>query len=160
VVPEQVDAAALAREATALVGPAAAAKGLGITCELEDGSIDLVTDSGKLRQVLLNLMGNAVKFTEKGGATMAVRRTRDGVEFVVQDTGVGIAPEHLDRVFERYWQVQRREGRGVTGAGLGLTVSRHLVGLLGGQLSVESELGKGSTFRFTLPHHYERPAEA
>jgi PAS domain S-box-containing protein len=160
VVPEQVDAAALAREATALVGPAAAAKGLGITCELEDGSIDLITDSGKLRQVLLNLMGNAVKFTEKGGATMAVRRKDDGVEFVVRDTGVGIAPEHLDRVFERYWQVQRREGRGMTGAGLGLTVSRHLVGLLGGRLSVESELGKGSRFRFVLPHRYEPPAEA
>lgn len=148
---EKVDVGAVAREAVALVGPGAAAKGLGIACELDDSAIELHTDSGKLRQILLNLLSNAVKFTEKGGATLAVRRNGAGVAFSVRDTGIGIAANDLDRVFERFWQAHHQDAEFVSGAGLGLTVSRHLVSLLGGELAVESEPGQGSTFSFVLP---------
>jgi PAS domain S-box-containing protein len=148
---ETVDAAAIARESTALVGPAAATKGLGIACELPDDAVEVRTDSGKLRQVLLNLLGNAVKFTERGGVTLRVRRSDTAVEFTVRDTGIGIPTEHLESIFERFWQGARTSTHVVSGAGLGLTVSRRLVQLLGGELTVESAVGSGSTFTFRLP---------
>lgn len=147
---EAADVVTLARDTAALMTPGAAAKGLGLACELPDSAIAVRTDSGKLRQVLLNLLGNAVKFTEKGGVMLRVRSIENGVEFTVTDTGIGIAPEDLDRIFERFWQA----GQGphnVSGAGLGLTVSRRLVELLGGELHVASEPGRGSTFSFRIP---------
>jgi PAS domain S-box-containing protein len=149
--PEPTNVVMLARDAASLVGLSAAAKGLGLACELPDGDIVLRTDSGKLRQVLLNLLNNAVKFTEKGGILLRVVRLDDAVRFEVQDTGVGIEPDHLERIFERFWQANQQDTRAISGAGLGLTVSRHLVRLLGGELTVESEPGRGSTFRFDLP---------
>jgi PAS domain S-box-containing protein len=149
--PEPTAVVSLARDTSSLVSPIAAAKGLGLACELPDGEIEMHTDSGKLRQVLLNLLNNAVKFTEKGGVLLRVVRTERGVEFVVQDTGVGIEPAHMERIFDRFWQANQHETRAISGAGLGLTVSRHLVRLLGGELAVESQVGAGSTFRFELP---------
>jgi PAS domain S-box-containing protein len=148
---EQTDVLPLAREVVSLVAVGAAEKGLALACELPDAEITIRTDSGKLRQVLLNLLGNALKFTERGGVTLRVRRSDEGVEFAVEDTGIGIAPEHQDRIFERFWQVSRAQSRPVSGAGLGLTVSRHLLGLLGSDLAVESEPGTGSVFHFVLP---------
>jgi signal transduction histidine kinase len=149
---EPTDVLYLAREAAALVGPAAATKGLGIVCELPDEQITLHTDSGKLRQVLLNLLGNAVKFTERGGITLRILPHTDRVDVVVRDTGVGIAPEHIERIFERFWQASHDGGaRAISGAGLGLTVSRHLVELLGGRLTATSTLNEGSEFSFHLP---------
>jgi signal transduction histidine kinase len=151
----------VAREARALVAPAAASKGLGMVCELPDRAELLIrTDAGKLRQVLLNLLGNAVKFTEKGGITLRVLPESDRVVVEVQDTGVGIAPEHRDRVFERFWQANRDGARAISGAGLGLTVSRQLVEMLGGGMTVESAPGTGSTFRFHLPLPAAAGAEA
>jgi signal transduction histidine kinase len=152
IITEETDVAAVARESVALVSPTAAAKGLGVACELPDESPTIRSDSGKLRQVLLNLLGNAVKFTERGGVTLRVLPHDGAVEFVVVDTGVGIAPEHLDRIFERFWQASHDSGsRSSSGAGLGLTVSQHLVGLLGGTLTASSTPAKGSEFRFSLP---------
>jgi PAS domain S-box-containing protein len=145
------DALAIARETAALMGPGAALKNLGLVCELPDASITLRTDGGKLRQILLNLLGNAVKFTDEGGVTLSVRRADSDVEFAVVDTGIGIAAEHLDRIFDRFWQVGQGAARTVSGAGLGLTVSRQLTELLGGRITVESELGVGTTFRLLLP---------
>jgi signal transduction histidine kinase len=145
------DAAALAREAIALVAPGAAARNLALACELPDCTAQVRTDSGKLRQVLLNLLGNAIKFTEKGGITLRLRTIDAHVEFSVIDTGVGIAPEDLEHVFERFWQGARSSTHLVAGAGLGLTVSRRIVDLLGGRLTVESVQGAGSTFSFRLP---------
>lgn len=148
---EAADAAAIARETAALIAPAAAAKGLGLACELPDAAVDVRTDAGKLRQVLLNLLGNAVKFTEKGGITLRVRAVEGSVEFTVEDTGIGIAPDHLESIFDRFWQAARSSTHMGTGAGLGLTVSRRLVQLLGGSLSVTSVVGQGSTFSFRVP---------
>jgi PAS domain S-box-containing protein len=152
IIAEPADVLGIVREAVSLVGVAAAEKGLALACELPDAPINVTTDPGKLRQVMLNLLGNAVKFTEQGGITVRVRVTGDGIEYSVADTGIGIAAEHQERIFDRFWQVaQEQNTRTISGAGLGLTVSRHLVALLGGELSVESEPGRGSTFRFLLP---------
>jgi signal transduction histidine kinase len=148
---DPADVVTLARDAASLLGPGAASKGLALACELPDDAIAIRTDAGKLRQVLLNLLGNAVKFTERGGVTLRVRRLRDVVEFTVSDTGVGIADGDLPHIFDRFWQAGQGGQAGPSGAGLGLTVSRRLVELLGGQLLVDSEPGRGSTFSFTIP---------
>jgi signal transduction histidine kinase len=151
VTPGDTDVLSVAREATALIAPTAALRGLALACELPDDGITLCTDSGKLRQVLLNLLGNAIKFTERGGVTLRVVTQPDRVEFEVQDTGIGIPADCIERIFERFWQANGDRSRSISGAGLGLTISRHLVELMGGTLSVSSEPGMGSTFRFHLP---------
>ncbi|HEX2168589.1 MAG TPA: ATP-binding protein [Longimicrobiales bacterium] len=148
---EAADVVTLARDAVSLVSPGAAAKGLGLACELPDNAIPVRTDAGKLRQVLLNLLGNAVKFTEKGGITLRVRPVESSVEFTVADTGVGIGPDNLERIFDRFWQADHGAVQNTSGAGLGLTVSRRLVELIGGRLVVESVAGEGSTFSFRIP---------
>jgi signal transduction histidine kinase len=149
---EDVDIGLVTREAVSLVAPGAAARQLGLVSEMPDEAITARTDGGKLRQVLLNLLGNAVKFTEDGGITLRVRRYDDQLEFAVCDTGIGIAPDDIHHIFERFWQSSNQNGRRiVSGAGLGLTVSKHLAQLLGGSLSVESELGVGSTFTLRVP---------
>jgi PAS domain S-box-containing protein len=145
------DVPSLVREAVALMAPGAAAKGLALACELPDQQLTLLTDGVKLRQILLNLLGNAVKFTERGGITLQVRVDGDTADFYVRDTGIGIAPGDLEHIFERFWQAQQGPARITSGAGLGLTVSRQLAELLSGELTVESELGVGSTFRLVLP---------
>jgi PAS domain S-box-containing protein len=136
-------------EAVSMVRPLAEQKGLGLRVEVPDGRI--VTDGGKLRQILLNLLSNAVKFTERGEITLRGRRDQNGVEFYITDTGIGIAQENLQRIFEPFWQVEQSSTRRAGGTGLGLTVSRTLARLLGGDVTVESNPGEGSTFTVTLP---------
>ena len=148
---ELADVVPLTREAAALIAPTAAEKGLSLVCELPDDSIPLQTDTGKLRQVLLNLLGNAVKFTERGGVTLVLQRGDTYAEFAVRDTGIGIAEADRDHIFDRFWQASQGSTRTASGAGLGLTVSRRLVEMLGGAMDLESELGIGSTFRFRIP---------
>jgi PAS domain S-box-containing protein len=149
----RVDALSVAREARALIAPAAAAKGLGLVGELPDGVLMIDTDGGKLRQILLNLLDNAVKFTAEGGIRLRVVGEPDHVLFEVHDTGAGIAAEHLERIFERFWQVHTDGARTSSGTGLGLTVSRRLAELLGGDIAVDSTPGVGSTFRLRLPRN-------
>src|SRR5690606_1311806 len=117
-----------------------------------DDAVSLRTDPDRLRQVLLNIAGNSVKYTPHGSITIEVERAADGgVLFHVRDTGVGISAEHIDRVFEPFWQVDPSERAANRGSGLGLSIVRQLVGLLGGNVSVESEPGVGSTFTVQLP---------
>jgi signal transduction histidine kinase/HAMP domain-containing protein len=109
-------------------------------------------DERKFKQILLNLLTNAVKFTPEGGTvTMAANKVNGSYVFRVKDTGIGIAPEDHDKVFEEFRQVGTDYARKAEGTGLGLTLTRRLVELHGGRISLESELGKGSTFTFTLP---------
>jgi signal transduction histidine kinase/ligand-binding sensor domain-containing protein/DNA-binding response OmpR family regulator len=122
----------------------------------------VLADETRLRQVLLNLLGNAVKFTERGHVTLTVEALDEveieagepgvALRFQVEDTGVGIAPEQLERIFQPFEQAGET-GKRVEGTGLGLAISQQIVQLMGGQLQVESEVGQGSTFRFevTLP---------
>jgi PAS domain S-box-containing protein len=143
------DLRALVEETVTMVRPLAEHKGLTLVAEYPDGS--LMTDGGKLRQILLNLLSNAVKFTDKGQVTLRGRRDGNGAEFYISDTGIGIAPENLQRIFEPFWQVEQSSTRRAGGTGLGLTVSRSLARLLGGDISVESTPAVGSTFTVTLP---------
>ncbi|HSU13587.1 chemotaxis protein CheB [Longimicrobium sp.] len=148
---ERVDARAVARAAQELVEPAAQAKGLAFEVDLPAGAVGLETDAGKLRQVLVNLCGNAVKYTERGEVRLAVREEGGEVVFEVRDTGIGIAPEHHARVFDRFWQVESAATRAFGGMGIGLAAAREFSRLLGGDVEVESEPGAGSTFRVRLP---------
>jgi signal transduction histidine kinase len=108
-------------------------------------------DERKVRQVVLNLLSNAIKFTPEGGRIEVAALPRDGfVEVSVSDTGVGIAPEDHEAVFQEFRQVGTADKK-VEGTGLGLTLCRKFVELHGGRIWVKSELGKGSTFTFTIP---------
>ena len=108
-------------------------------------------DLDRLEQVLVNLLGNAVAYTEHGFVTLQAWQEKDRVWLAVKDTGVGIAPQDLLHVFERFWRSGSNSDRHSRGSGIGLAISKRLVELQGGQIEVESELGKGTTFRFSLP---------
>ena len=128
-----------------------------MVCEIAPGvPNDLVGDPTRLRQVLLNLLGNAIKFTESGEVTLRVALDANpsvptALRFTVSDTGVGIPREKLDKVFERFTQADSSTTRRFGGSGLGLTISKRLVELMGGRIWVESEVGKGSVFAFAVP---------
>jgi PAS domain S-box-containing protein len=147
-----------------MVAPRAHEKGLVLVCEIETSvSNDLVGDPTRLRQVLLNLLGNAIKFTQAGRVFLKVEPGGDrlvptALRFTVSDTGIGIAAEKLGQVFERFTQADSSTTRRFGGSGLGLTISKRLVELMGGRIWVESEVGKGSMFGFALP--FEIWAEA
>jgi PAS domain S-box-containing protein len=108
-------------------------------------------DPDRIGQVLMNLIGNAVKFTEQGEITVIVDRLAEGISFTVQDTGIGIPAENLEQIFAPFSQVDSSLTRRFGGTGLGLAISRELVTLMGGTIRAESEEGLGSTFRFVLP---------
>jgi signal transduction histidine kinase len=109
------------------------------------------TDLSKLKVVLKHLIGNAVKFTSNGSVTGAARDCNGGVEFSVTDTGIGISPEAQQLIFEPFYQLDRSDSRRYEGSGLGLHIVKRLLGLLGGSVTVESEVGRGSTFRVWIP---------
>ena len=111
----------------------------------------LQTDPGKLKIILKNLLGNAIKFTKQGAIKVGVESREEGVEMTVQDTGIGIPPEALSTIFEPFHQGESPVSGWMGGTGLGLAIVQRLVGLLGGWVKVESELGKGSTFRVWVP---------
>jgi len=142
---------------TEMVGVPAQDKGLTLVCETAAGIPgDLIGDPTRLRQVLLNLLGNAIKFTESG--EVALRVTRDAefpdpgaLRFTIADTGIGIPRDKLGAVFDRFTQADSSTTRRYGGSGLGLTISKRLVELMGGRISVESTAGEGSVFAFTVP---------
>jgi PAS domain S-box-containing protein len=148
---DRIACRAVLEEVAASLRPQAAAKGLELRMELPPSEIELATDRRALAQILLNLATNAIKFTETGGVTLALARSRPGrVRFTVADTGVGIAAEDQARLFEEFMQVGAHERR-VGGTGLGLHLSRRLAELLGGRIAFASEPGRGSRFEFEVP---------
>lgn len=128
---------------------------------LEDGPVLLLqcpsvlppvlADIDRTEQVLVNLLGNAVHYTNEGSITISVGTEASQLWIAVVDTGIGIAPENLSHVFERFWRADQSRDRHSGGTGIGLTITHRLIELQGGQIQVESELGVGSTFRFFLP---------
>ena len=149
---EPVDPKRIVDDAIASIAPSVAErKDLVVEAESVDPAIALQTDPGKLRQMLLNLLENAVKFTHSGRIAVRVRRHGDLIDFEVQDTGIGVSRENQRLIFDPFWQVTQSTTRAAGGSGLGLSVTRRLAELLGGTVGVESEPGKGSTFRITLP---------
>lgn len=132
--------------------PQAAKKSLALTL-IPPPALDekVYGDRERLKQVMINLIDNAIKYTETGGS-ITVGAAREGTKAAirVQDTGCGIAPEHQARIFERFYRVDRDRSREVGGTGLGLAIVKHIVEAHGGTIRVDSEMGKGSTFTFTL----------
>jgi signal transduction histidine kinase len=153
---ERGDAYLLARETAALAEPMAAVKGLKLVTEIPPGSCDCQTDFTKLRQILLNLLSNAIKFTNEGTVTLGVRVDDDDMVYTVRDTGIGIATEHRARIFEPFFQVEMSKARRVAGTGLGLSVTRHLAMLLGGDVHLREQQGIGSVFEVRIPTHVIR----
>src|SRR5450432_4262322 len=147
----------LLEKVTEMVAVRAHEKGLALVCEIApDVPTDLVGDPTRLRQVLLNLLGNAIKFTESGEVSLRVEPDADSsvptaLRFAITDTGVGIPDEKLGKVFERFTQADSSTTRRFGGSGLGLTISKRLVELMGGRIWVESEVGAGSVFAFAVP---------
>ena len=146
--PQDQDAKALIREVLEAFQPIAAAKNISLNTT-EIGSLQVKLDHERIFQVLANLLSNAIKFTHQNGTVSVVVASMGGdVRFSVTDTGVGIAGDHLESIFERFWQGDQGDRRGL---GLGLFISKCIVEAHGGRIWADSEIGKGSTFSFTLP---------
>ena len=135
-----------------LVRERAQRHGIALNVELAPGLGAIRADERKLKQIMLNLLSNAVKFTPDGGAiTVVGKPVGQLIEIAVMDTGAGIAPNDLPVVFEEFKQVGSDHARRAEGTGLGLPLAKKFVELHGGEIKVESKLGVGSTFSFTLP---------
>lgn len=136
-------------EAAAILGPLATARSIDLQVETAPDLPEVEMDAGRILQVISNLVGNAIKFTpEQGNIRIRCERVDDRVRLAIADTGHGIAPEQIPHVFRRFWQASDADLRGV---GLGLSIARGIVEAHGGTIWVESTLGEGTTFYFTLP---------
>ncbi|HDP89436.1 MAG TPA: HAMP domain-containing histidine kinase, partial [Thioalkalivibrio sp.] len=148
---EEVDLCQVIETAVEIVRPLIASKHLALGVQLADSAVIAAVDQARIRQVVLNLLSNAARFTSRGGVTVRLDASDDEAVISVQDTGPGIAPESLGRAFEEFRQVDGSPRRPHDGAGLGLAISKDLVELHGGRMWVESQVGVGSTFYFSLP---------
>jgi signal transduction histidine kinase len=138
-------------DAAALVEPMAAAKSIDFIVDLLEEDEAIQTDGTKLRQMLVNLLSNGIKFTENGEVRVSCLVNNGILELRIADTGVGISAENIEEVFEAFWQAEQTATRKTGGTGLGLSVTRKLARLLGGDVTVASRLGAGTTFLLTLP---------
>ncbi|MEX0891010.1 MAG: HAMP domain-containing sensor histidine kinase [Gemmatimonadota bacterium] len=141
----------LVRETVDVVEPLARDRGLDLRVEVPEDGPEVMTDPSKVRQVLTNLVSNAVKFTSEGSVRVSIELHGDRVDVAVHDTGIGIPAEEQERIFEPFWQAQAGTTRSYEGTGLGLGVARRLARLLGGDILVHSSPGEGSTFTLRLP---------
>ncbi|HPN12451.1 MAG TPA: MASE1 domain-containing protein [Spirochaetota bacterium] len=163
--PDRFDLGDAIKKATDTVRPLADKKGLSLAVNVGEGIGAIVSDQRRVEQVLINMLSNAIKFTERGGVTLSVDeteallpagtgRSRDAVpaiQFRVADTGIGIRAEDLEGLFQPFRQVDTGLTRKAEGTGLGLAICRRLADILGGDITVESEWGRGSTFTLTVP---------
>jgi signal transduction histidine kinase len=148
---EKVDAVSLTRTVVELFEPQAGTKALLMRMQLPESPVMLFCDPTKLRQILINVIGNAMKFTERGAVDICVSASGERVTFVVNDTGPGMTAANLELIFDPFTQLDQSLSRSKGGTGLGLPVSRKLARLLGGDLIVESVPGEGTTFTLWLP---------
>jgi PAS domain S-box-containing protein len=153
---ELVQLTGVMREVNAVMLPLVNAKSIRFMIDLPKDPIELVTDPRKIRQILVNLLGNAVKFTEQGQITLSATVEGNDLVMRVSDTGIGIPAEFHEKIFDPFWQVDHGKTRAVGGTGLGLAVTRELASIMGGNVTVESRPGEGSTFIVTLPLNMNR----
>ncbi|HEU4720179.1 MAG TPA: HAMP domain-containing sensor histidine kinase [Gemmatimonadaceae bacterium] len=147
----------LIRSAIAVVEPMAEQRGIALTLELRSPTVRMTSDIDKARQILVNLLGNAVKFTDRGTVSLRLSRSSTAVRIDVEDTGIGIPADELPRLFRPFAQVDTGLTRRHGGTGLGLYISRRLSTMLGGHIEVASEPGVGSTFSVVLPLEWSGP---
>jgi signal transduction histidine kinase len=140
-------------------GPKAKEKGLELRMNIPREKVEIYADKDKITQVLTNLIGNALKFSEKGYAEVSLRELEDKLECAVSDTGLGISSEDIPKVFDKFSQFGRSPGSGEKGTGLGLSIAKGIVEMHKGNIWFESELGKGSKFIFTLPKYHNETAQ-
>ncbi|HZZ85290.1 MAG TPA: HAMP domain-containing sensor histidine kinase [Anaeromyxobacteraceae bacterium] len=157
-VPERFDLSALAAELGATARVLAGQKPVEVDVELPPEPLVIRSDPQKVRQIVLNLAGNAVKFTDRGRVVLALSRSGDGAVLAVRDSGIGIRPDDLARLFVPFRQCEDARVRRHEGTGLGLAIARSMAELLGGQLTAESVHGRGSVFTLTIPPIPERSA--
>jgi signal transduction histidine kinase len=148
---EPVKIDALVQEAAAMVEPMLSVNSVRIVRDIPPDIAALNTDREKLRQIILNLLGNAVKFTDRGEIRVSACQQNGDFSLAVADTGIGIDPADMNRIFEEFDRGRLSSAAGYRGTGLGLAIVKRLVVILGGSIAVESEVGKGSTFIVTLP---------
>jgi PAS domain S-box-containing protein len=149
--PEDIRLVDLFNEVGTMIAPLVAKKGLQFRMEPPHEEVSLTTDRLKLKQILLNLLSNAIKFTKSGEVVLSASVLNGEVALEVRDTGIGIAPEHRERIFEPFVQINQSYTREMGGTGLGLTVARRLAQLLGGNVHVVSAVGEGARLRVQLP---------
>jgi two-component system phosphate regulon sensor histidine kinase PhoR len=146
---EPVDVRQMLEQAVERMRPLADRKSLALALDVASGLPPIIGDAQRLEQATVNLLDNAIKFTESGSVNVSARFAEGAVQIDIEDTGVGISAEKLPRIFERFYKVDR--ARGDRGTGLGLAVVKHTVEAHGGTIGVRSQEGHGSTFTFTLP---------
>lgn len=151
-----VEVIALAKSCIEEIAPLAQQKNLRLSLDTEHHSLTIHMDAARFRQVILNLLANAIKFTEEGDIVVAIQKSESHAEIHVKDTGVGLEEHELEKIFEPFTQVKQAKGRLHGGSGLGLVICHRIVQLHGGHIEVRSKKGKGSTFIVRLPL---KPAE-
>ncbi|MGN1032051.1 MAG: sensor histidine kinase, partial [Intestinibacter sp.] len=153
---EKVDLFEIFEEVHEIVGYIAKNKNIKIDYQFENEDLDLWEYSGYIRQILLNIIENAIKYTGQNGKVNVRQYAKQDKVFIeIQDNGIGIPKADLDRVFERFYRVDKARSRSVGGTGLGLAITKHMVLALNGNIKVESELGVGSKFTIELPFNRE-----
>jgi two-component system, OmpR family, phosphate regulon sensor histidine kinase PhoR len=157
--PEPIRVSDAAAEAWQQFADAAAAKRVTFGIEAAEDADELVADTRSVRQVFTNLFSNALRYTPEGGRieVRSVREGDDALAIEVRDTGSGIAPQHLGRIFERFYRADPARSRAEGGTGLGLAIVRHLVERHGGSIAASSRVGDGTSIRFTLPLTAQQP---
>ena len=141
----------LLRQVSLLFEPRMREKGLTWTLNIEPNMSSIKADSFKLEQALINLIDNAIKYTERGTVTLSLKRRNGHAVIAVSDTGIGIPEEHLSRIFERFYVVDKSRSKRLGGTGLGLSIVKHIVLLHNGTIKVQSTPSQGTTFSISLP---------
>ncbi len=136
-----------------MISPMAEKKGLDLRVEMDDNLGTVSTDQRRLEQVIINLLTNAIKFTEKGHVTLSCRSEDNGYVISVSDTGIGIPPEEVENIFKPFHQIDTGLTRKYEGTGLGLSICKRMVEKMGGTIDVESQVGRGSIFTIQIPKH-------
>ena len=155
---QEVDLRDVSTEVVSTLYQLAEGKALSLRCDVEPAAQKVMADPGRVREILTNLTSNAIKFTPRGSVTIRGKAVGAMAEISVIDTGIGIPAEAHERIFQEFRQASDKISRTYGGTGLGLSIARRLAELQGGRMGVESELGKGSRFWFTLPLRAQVPS--
>jgi two-component system phosphate regulon sensor histidine kinase PhoR len=148
---EEVNIKGIAEQAKKIHADRLKVKNLYLNITTDPEKLNARVDPFKLEQVFINLIDNAIKYTEAGGITVEIHQTEKGLVITVSDTGIGIAAVHQPKLFERFYVVDKSRSRSVGGTGLGLSIVKHIVLLHGGTISLSSKPGSGTTFTITIP---------